>query len=173
MRGQQTAEELRDWIERTLRRLSKRLNLPLYSEEVVLLLLMIAAHESLFGKYREQEGGGPALGIFQIEKETLRDLYENYLKYRQEYRAAVDSFIPPYWHREDCLRDVDDYAVAVARMLLWRKPEPIPKESDFANHPEPRTAFLLALADYAKKHWNTHEGAATPEKYLRDYLRLI
>jgi hypothetical protein len=57
------AEALLDWC--------------LHSDHCVELLAMICAHESLGGKHRRQIGGGPALGIFQIETVTHNSVWDN------------------------------------------------------------------------------------------------
>ena len=46
-----------------------------YSREAVDLLMVTAAQESHCGEYIQQIGGGPAMGIFQMESDTLADLY--------------------------------------------------------------------------------------------------
>jgi hypothetical protein len=138
------------------------------TQEVEDLLVMIAAHESHLGKYRRQAGGGPARGIYQIEVGTYIDLYENYLEYREHYEAVLASFNCPEICDEREVELNDIYATVVARFLFWRVPEPFPRLSSY----DCRDSYLYALARYAKTHWNTEAGAATPEKYLEDYLRL-
>ena len=49
----------------------------------VQLLLGTAAVESYF-IYRRQLGGGPAVGLWQMESRTARDIFDNYLRYRPE-----------------------------------------------------------------------------------------
>lgn len=128
-------------------------------EAAVKLLAMIAAHESRF-THREQILG-PALSYYQIEPDTLDDLYENYLAYRGPEKALVDRFKGGD-HRYDELRDNDAYATCVARLILWRVTDPLPDSDDHA-----------ALAAYAKAHWNTRLGKATPQKYLDDARRFL
>ncbi|QFU04561.1 hypothetical protein FIU82_05965 [Pseudoalteromonas sp. THAF3] len=159
-------------IRPTLTQLSDSTGRYMAGRNVEDLLVMIAAHESHFGKYRRQVGGGPARGIYQIEIPTHDDLFENYLEFRPEYKDAVLSFTGNDPRLDWQLENNDRYATAAARLLLWRKPEAIPAPADFSKSPDPSGAYLLALAEYAKKHWNTEGGAATPEKYLEDYLRL-
>lgn len=127
------------------------------SPAAIKLLTMIAAHESHF-EHRVQIGGGPALSYYQIERETLDDLYTSYLSFRPSAQDMLDGFMLGD-DRYAELRDNDRYATCVARLQLWRKPEPLPSFEDDEG-----------LADYAKEHWNTQEGAATPEKYLNDFV---
>ena len=53
------------------------------------LMLGTVAQESHCGRYLHQLGKGPALGIFQMEPTTYRDIWENYIAYRQ--RAATKT----------------------------------------------------------------------------------
>jgi len=49
------------------------------------LVLGTAITESRL-RFLKQLGSGPALGIYQMEPATFRDLYSNYLIYRPEYQ---------------------------------------------------------------------------------------
>ena len=138
-----------------------------YTDNVADLLAMIAAHESHLGKYRRQVGGGPARGIYQIELPTHYDLFDNYLAYRADALGVFRELFGRDYDPETLLEHNDEYATVVARFLLWRKPEALPA----AQWGDSRTRYLEALAQYAKTHWNTEGGAATPAKYLNDYLR--
>lgn len=132
------------------------------------ILVMIPAHESNLGEFLAQIGGGPALGVFQIEPETARWVLEDYLV-RPKNRALLDAtclFFCPGLTLEENLASNLPFQVALARMILWTKPEKLPK---FAESRE----YLDALAQYAKTHWNTEGGAAKPEDYLRAYLKTL
>lgn len=137
---------VRTAIERAL----ARFDLP-NNESIVRLLLMIAAHESGGFTYCKQKGG-PALGLFQMEPAT-HEFVQGYLERTGKFKAISRTMRP-----ERMLTDVE-YSVAMARVYLWTQPEPLPAPDD-----------LNGLAEYAKKYWNTYQGAATPEKYLNDYL---
>lgn len=124
------------------------------------LLMMIACHESGGFQYRKQING-PALSYFQIEPDTLDDLYANYLIHQEDKKDLVNSFARYKASRKFNLEQDDKYACAVARMQLWRKPDPLPGEN----------APLLEFGNYAKQHWNTTAGKATPQKYVDDFKR--
>ncbi len=121
------------------------------------LLLMTAAHESMGFRYRRQVGG-PALSYFQIEPATLDDLYANYLAFRPARQAKMDAFLPTGMNRLDALEQDDRYACACARMIYARVQAALPDAADD-----------MALAAYAKQHWNTHAGKASAAKYLHDF----
>jgi hypothetical protein len=129
------AEALLDWC--------------LHSDHCVELLAMICAHESLGGKHRRQIGGGPALGIFQIETVTHNSVWDN----SDTIRARAQR----YGIKEDVskLETDDRYSIFVARHYLAQDVNPLPKTPE-------------AMADYCKSYWN-RTGKASPEKYLNDY----
>jgi len=141
----------------------KQMSIP-YSEEAVELLLMTCAHESNGGEYIRQIEG-PACGIYQMEPITHDDIWNNYLDYRQDLKDDVEK-----WAFENTTIDQDIgnmyYATAMARVHYWRVPEALPTREGYGSR-----AWLNALSQYAKDHYNTHLGKATPEKYLTDYLR--
>lgn len=140
---------VRTAIERAL----VRFDLP-DSESAVRLLLMISAHESGGFTYCKQLNG-PALGLFQMEPATF-DFLMKYLertgKYSRVSRSALFNRL---------LIDVE-LAAAVARVYLLTIPEPLPDADD-----------IEALADYAKKYWNTEKGKATPLMYLVAFLKHV
>ncbi len=121
----------------------------LHSDHCVELLAMICAHESLGGKHRRQIGGGPALGIFQIEPVTHNSVWDN----SDSIRARAKR----YGITEDVGRlETDDrYSIWVARHYLAMDKNPLPKTPE-------------AMAAYCKSYWN-RTGKATPEKYLNDW----
>lgn len=131
-----------------------RYNLPA-SEAAIRLLLMIAAHESGGFMYTRQKRG-PALGLFQMEPPTFEHVCD-YIRRRAARFAMLPSHYPP-----ERMITHPEYAAALARVYLLTKPEPLPAADD-----------LPALASYAKRHWNTELGKATPEQYLDAYKHYV
>lgn len=130
------------------------------------LLVGIACVESGLGTYLRQMGGGPALGIYQMEPDTLRDLYRNFLQYKPEIREKLDFFVSKFMTPEQDLVGNLFYATAAARVQLYRFKEPLPKPFE----EQPRyDAYVEALARYWKKYWNTHKGAGTQQDFIRKY----
>lgn len=134
-----------------------------YSEDAVDLLLMIACHESLCGKWTKQVNG-PALGVYQMEPFTHDDVYRTFISKSQKLDFAVSKFVPSSQtlrnkksHAELLQTDVR-YATVMARVFFMRFKEPIP-DSDYKR------------AIYAKKYWNTEAGKATEDMYFNDYKR--
>ncbi|MGL6010988.1 MAG: hypothetical protein ACRC0J_05650 [Shewanella oncorhynchi] len=128
----------------------------MYSDEAVRLLLMIVAHESQKGYYISQVRG-PAKGIYQMEPATHDDV-------RRFLRAKLKILKVDKFRMVGAVTDTSDemvgnlyYATAMARAFFLRFPEALPKGSDYE------------LAVYAKRRWNTIAGKATAEDYLRAY----
>ncbi len=119
------------------------------------LLFETALHESMGLKYRKQVNG-PALSFFQIEPDTLKDLYDNWLKYRDDKKQLLDQFRDHEISLEENLRNNDEFAIVAARLQYYRKPGSIPED-------------LEGRAAYWKEHWNTKHGAGTIDKYINDY----
>ncbi len=121
----------------------------LHSDHCVELLAMIAAHESLGGKYRRQVGGGPALGLYQMEPTTHDSIWD--------HSDTIHGKALKLGIKRDLSKlEFDDrYATFVARAYLAMDKNPLPKTPE-------------AMAAYCKHYWN-RTGKATPEKYLNDW----
>ncbi len=118
------------------------------TDNAVRLLDMIAAHESGGFIYTRQVGG-PALGLFQMEPRTFRDLCD-YVR-RKGLSLAAEMPCSPYRLIFDA-----PFAAGMARAFFLRFHEPIPKLYD-----------IDGLSRYAKQYWNTELGKATPEQYAK------
>lgn len=133
------------------------LRIGLGSPAAEMLLIGTCAQESRMGLYRVQKGGGPALGIFQMEPNTAADIWASFLIYREslarEIRgmlAASDDLIPP-------LRTNDLYACAMARVEFDRAKPPLPAFGD-----------LDAMADYYLRFYN-RGGKATAAEFKTNF----
>lgn len=138
------------------------LKMEMHSPAAENLLLMTACHESGGFVHDKQVGGGPALSYYQIEPDTLKDLYINFLSFRQRRKALLDSFLPfEGCTPEDALMD-PVYATAAARMIYSRVPQPLPAADDYAG-----------IAKYWKTFYNTPLGKGTEAKFLADTITHI
>ena len=138
-----------------------------YSEEAVDLLMMTCAHESKMGKYIRQLGFcygdlGGAFGIYQMETATEKDIYNNFLIYKPEIQALINEF---HGH----LMTDNEYATAMARLHYYREPEALPKKSNYTDI----EVYLLSLARYCKKYYNTELGKAEVMDYYNDYKTFV
>lgn len=119
-----------------------------FSDEAVLAIQMIIAHESHGGDYIAQMTG-PALGIIQMEPATHDDvwLHGDSIKKNAELLGISQC----------CGQLVYDlrYNVFMARQKLFMVQGALPEQP-------------FKMAHYLKVHWNGG-GKATPEKYYIDY----
>lgn len=101
---------------------------------------------------------GPALGIYQIEPDTHDDVWDNFLYWRSDSASTI---------RELCAEEPTDacqlatnlaYATAIARMVYFRVPFPIPESSN-----------IEGLAKYWKEHYNTKYGSGKVEDFISLY----
>lgn len=131
-------------------------NIP-YSDAAVELLVGTATVESNRGDYVRQIGGGPALGIYQMEPNTLKDIYENYLTYNNQLMIKVDALRPVTDLGTEKHQLVGNlfYATAMARVHYKRVPQALPSLGD-----------KEGMAKYWKQYYNTPLGAGTVDKYL-------
>lgn len=146
-------------IEPTLKYL-ERINPKLNSKAAVNLLMGTVAHESHGGHYLKQVGG-PALGIFQIEPATHKDIYENFLAYDIELKTAIQLLTLKTSLISEEMELINNlmYSCAIARLIFWRVSEPLPHEND-----------INGVAGYWKKYYNTCLGAGTEEQFKTSYL---
>lgn len=137
----------------------------MYSWTASDLLLGTAFAESKL-KHLKQIGGGPALGLFQIEPSTFDDIYYRYLGRtdKKSLKHVVDMFTVrehagftmtrPFYQLITNL----PFAILIARIRYLLVPAPIPKT-------------LEGQAAYWKKYYNTVEGAGTVEKYMKAWSK--
>ncbi|QDH24047.1 hypothetical protein D5366_00850 [Neokomagataea tanensis] len=125
-------------------------DLGLGGEVAVNLLTGTALAESR-AAYLKQIGGGPALGLWQMEPATHDDCWNNYLRYSgaRHYAVILEGMLAPDQPR--CQQMVSNlrYACAIARIRYYRAKEALPAVSDAS-----------ALSRYHKVWYNTCLGAA-------------
>ncbi len=93
------------------------------------LMLTTAIAESGL-RFLVQLGGGPALGVMQIEPATLDDIWGRYLcRKRPDLRAKVERIMTPQPVEEQVVTNLA-FAVAIARCKFWMSPHPLPAADD-------------------------------------------
>lgn len=132
--------------------------LVMQSDAAVNLLLGTCAQESAMGHYLRQING-PALGIYQIEPATHRDLYDNYLKHRPHMLNKLRLI---NIKSEQALIGDLNYSTAVARLIYYRCPDPLPEAND-----------VVGLAKYWKKNYNTYQGKGTVDEFCANYRKYV
>lgn len=142
--------------------------LDLYSESAVNLLLGTCAQESGMGTYLKQNGG-VALGIYQVEPATHRDIMKRYLFENVEGRrelqirtSALISQMNQYGNIDSELIFNLRYATAIARIKYLMASDPLPDADD-----------LFGLANYYKIHFNSAQGKATTDEFIENYKRYV
>ena len=133
-----------------------------WSESAEQLLLATAAHESHCGEYVQQING-PALGIYQCEPATHRDIWINYLACREDgLIRKVGQFATPYFgipHDRELITNLA-YATAMCRVHYLRVSEPLPKPGD-----------IEGMAEYWGKYYQTQNDPAKKRQFVANWNR--
>ncbi len=138
------------------------LDLSLYSEDAIELLIFTCANESDGGSYLKQVDG-PALGIYQMEPATYNDIWQNFIYKRMDLKLKlIHHFNAATMPPEDRLVYDLAFATAMSRIFYLRIDEPIPKSND-----------TTAIYNYYKKYYNTAAGAANYQQAVEKYLQFI
>ena len=130
------------------------------------LLLGTALAESGL-MHLKQLGGGPALGFYQMEPATYRDIFINYITRKKYLQDIVGELGPmPSWtqlHNGENFMITDfNFATIMARIHYWRVSEPLPEDES-----------PIELATYYKKYYNTSKGKADIEKSIPHFEKAI
>ena len=136
------------------------------SPAAVNLLIGTAVHESTIDKYTYlHQRGGPAMGIYQIERATEQSVYIDHLRFAGPERSeAVQNLAT---HRANnvvggsaldlCANLI--YQTAIARLIYWYR------EFTWSRDP----TGVEALGILWKLVYNTHLGAGTVEQFVDHY----
>jgi len=150
------SEQLRDLI----RDILYATNLIKYEDEREIELLMLtAAVESNLGQYIEQKGGGPARGIFQMEKNTEDDIWKNYLKYKEHLALSITEYMCNF---DSEMKWNLAYQILMCRIHYLRIKEVIPTAND-----------VVGLAKYYKRFYNTYLGKSSVDRAVEKYKRHV
>lgn len=129
----------------------------LWSEAAENLIVGTALAESNLNVVT-QMGDGPALSFMQIEPKTFDDVVKylhradnKYLKDRLLAACFMDVFPDA-----KCLVWNIRLAVLIARLVYWRRHEPLPEKEDYEG-----------MANYHKKHYNTYLGKADVSQNIK------
>lgn len=128
----------------------------MYSKVAEDLLIGTAVQESGLA-YLVQLYDGPAKGVYQVEPATLYDIYESYLEYRTPLRDKVDQLRSSLPIEQDLISNLC-YATAIARLVYYRSPEPLPDKND-----------VPGMAHMWKVAYNTFKGKGTEVEFIKHY----
>jgi len=152
----------------TLRRMDVIYNKNKFASKAAMqLLLGTAVHESLGLRYLKQTDAlgkprGPALGVYQMEPNTLNSLYNDYLMYHGDLLKIINTFDNEHSTREFLLISNLAYATVATRLNYFWKPKRLPEVGD-----------IEGLAAYWKKFYNTPKGKGTVEEFILNYERYV
>ncbi len=132
----------------------------LYSAGAEQLLISTASMESDCGTYVMQKNNGPAVGVYQMEPATFRDVwdYTDSSKYFGPIMEACNFKAIPT--AAEMVTNIK-FATIIARMNYYRFPEEIPDYTDFEG-----------IWNFYKKRWNTLKGDTTKEEFLAAYNKV-
>jgi hypothetical protein len=150
------AKQLRDLII-----IPALLEIDKYSDAAVNLLLGTCAQESAMGKYLAQVPKPIAKGIFQMEDATHDDIYQNYLKYKQDDSTGFGELFINEKRPEAMIYDLR-YAATMCRVHYVRVPKSLPGKDN-----------ILGMAEYWKRYYNTELGAGTVDEFMENYQRYV
>lgn len=130
-----------------------------YSDDAVLAIMMIIAHESARAKYIKQVNG-PALGLIQMEPLTHDDVWahSDTIWNNAALLGIVtenEAFIRTHPPASRLIYDLR-YNVFMARQRLFMDVNPLPSDKE-------------SMSKYLKGYWNSNAGAASQDSYLNDY----
>ena len=136
----------------------------LFSEAAVELLVGTALKESGGLRWRTQLSGGPARGLFQMERATHDDIWTNFLAYRPPLSDAIKRTFAPAEGALgfDQITQDDAYAALMARLKYLRVPAALPLAGD-----------LQGQAGYWKTYYNTNLGKGTAAEYVATWTTYI
>jgi hypothetical protein len=130
------------------------------TDEAVMAITMIIAHESRRGNFLKQMGNGPALGLINMEPPTYKStwkfgdsIWDNAFMMGIVTEKDFKKKRPPLVGR--LIYDLR-FNVFMCRQRLFMKPEKFPK-----------TPYQMSA--YLKKFWNSVHGAADSNSYLNDF----
>ena len=144
----------------------------LWSEAAEKLVVGTAVYESGLIALRQYDGG-PAMGLFQIEPATHKDLWKSYLVYKPYLWEKIENAVIgitiknigliPY-HELFLPKLITDmaYGTVICRLLYYRHPERLPEAAD-----------IEGLASYYKKYYNTPQGAGSVEGWIKAYEKYL
>lgn len=138
------------------------IDLIMFNEDAMELLVFTCAVESLGGTYLKQIKG-PALGIYQMEPETYNDIWQNYINNKKDLSLLMATNF-------DCSRIPDEdrliydlrFATVMCRIHYARVSGSLPSSDN------PQDIY-----NYYKKYYNTPQGAATQAESIQKYLAFV
>ncbi len=99
---------------------------------------------------------GPALGFFQMEPATCKDMWKNYIAYRPHYKSKLLALGFDENDMDFCITSNIALQIAFCRLHYRRVPSALPKAGD-----------IEGQAKYWKNHYNSALGKGTHEHFIQ------
>jgi len=147
-------KDIRKIIKWTLKQLG------MHSEEAAELVYSTGEAESGYRALSQQ--GGPAIGFFQVEPNTLWDVWDNYVTYRPELKSKLYALGFEEADAEVRVKGSIILQVAFCRLQYRRDKQALPDALD-----------VNAQAKYWKRVYNTELGKGTITHFLNANKRPI
>ena len=151
-----------------------------YAERVCKLLFMTAAHESGGFRWRRQLGFGRldtrgAFGLWQVERQSIEHSIR-YIRHpaRPELYGRCVTWLDQYDRDFPDLNLSEPSIIGICTVMQDPRGDALAclfARLHYLKFPAPVPSTLPAMADYAKKYYNTHLGKATPQDYLTAFER--
>ena len=127
------------------------------------LVLGTCAKESALGTYVHQVGGGPALGIFQMEPATYDNIWNQYLNDHDSLKRMIlgacgYTSVP---HEDRLMTDYKLATMMCRVKYLWIKAK-LPNYGD-----------IDGQAHYWAKYYNGNPVTGIPQKYIDTYNQYV
>jgi hypothetical protein len=136
-------------------------HLDLWSQAAENLVLGTILTESR-GEYLKQVGGGPALGVIQMEPATHDDIWINWLRYKRTLAMKVrelETAARITLGAQELTGNLY-YAAAMCRIFYRRLPDALPEAGD-----------PVGMAQLWKHRYNTELGAGTVSEAIPHFKR--
>jgi len=152
-------------------------NAAMASPAAEVLIMGTLAQESDMCAYSTQIGGGPALGIGQVERNTHTSMWTHFILPRPALCGLIDKYLcldpvtvkakrdPRYLQSEEFHSQLEynwRYSIGMIRLVYWPVLAAMPAEDD-----------LLGLGQYYKDHFNTRGGRGSAAEWVESYRYFV
>ena len=146
----------------------QQLGLDQYRAQAATELLLGTALQESELIYRRQVGGGPALGLFQMEPNTHDDIWANFLQYHPVLAKVLEQLadsplveggsVPR--PSATLVENNDAYAAGMCRVHYLRAGQIV------GQTPLPEAGDIEAMGAYWKRFYNTSYGAGDAAEFV-------
>ena len=149
-------QEIKEIVEHALYKLN------CYSDDALALVVRTGMAESGYRALRGYGKYNPAIGFWQIEPATLKDMIKNFLNYRKKYKDALKELGMEFKGDDIEMSVMSNMAVqaALCRLHYRRDKKAIPSWDD-----------IEAQGLYWKRVYNTPKGRGTVNHFVKANLK--